>query len=59
MQLCNNYDKDVFNGDFGYVELVDMEECMLLVNFEECQVEYEVLELDELILVYVMIIYKL
>ena len=58
MQLRNNYDKDVFNGDLGYVESVDMEERTLLMNFEERQVEYEASELDELTLAYATTIHK-
>lgn len=58
MQLRNNYDKEVFNGDLGYVESVDMEERTLLVNFEECLVEYEASELDELTLAYATTIHK-
>lgn len=58
MQLRNNYDKDVFNGDLGYVESVDMEERTLLVNFEERLVEYEASELDELTLAYATTIHK-
>lgn len=58
MQLRNNYDKDVFNGDLGYVESVDMEERTLLVNFEDRLVEYEALELDELTLAYATTIHK-
>ena len=34
MQLRNNYDKDVFNGDLGFVESVDLEERTLSVNFD-------------------------
>ena len=33
MQIRNNYDKDVFNGDIGTVEHVDMEERTLTVSF--------------------------
>ncbi|EJW97302.1 helicase, RecD/TraA family, partial [gut metagenome] len=58
MQLRNNYDKDVFNGDLGYVEAVDTEARTLLVNFEERLVEYEISELDELTLAYATTIHK-
>ena len=58
MQLRNNYDKEVFNGDLGYVESVDLEERTLLVHFEERLVEYEVSELDELTLAYATTIHK-
>ena len=58
MQLRNNYDKEVFNGDLGYVESVDVEERTLWVNFDERLVEYEVSELDELTLAYATTIHK-
>ena len=58
MQLRNNYDKDVFNGDLGYVEKVDLEERTLQVNFDDRLVEYDVSELDELTLAYATTIHK-
>ncbi|MBO4820840.1 MAG: hypothetical protein J5548_05185 [Prevotella sp.] len=41
MQIRNNYDKDVFNGDVGHIESVSMNESSLKVRFEEKLVEYE------------------
>ena len=35
MQIRNNYDKDVFNGDVGYIESVNMDDRSLTVRFEE------------------------
>lgn len=58
MQLRNNYDKEVFNGDLGYVENVDMEDRTLCVNFDGRLVEYDVSELDELTLAYATTIHK-
>ena len=58
MQLRNNYDKDVYNGDLGYVLSVDMEERTLTVDFDGQLVEYEVSELDELTLAYATTIHK-
>ena len=58
MQLRNNYDKDVFNGDLDYVEQVNLEERTLSVNFEDRLVEYDVSELDELTLAYATTIHK-
>lgn len=58
MQLRNNYDKDVYNGDLGYVRSVDMEERTLTVNFDGQLVEYEASELDELTLAYATTIHK-
>ena len=58
MQLRNNYDKDVFNGDLGFVESVDLEERTLSVNFDSRLVEYDASELDELTLAYATTIHK-
>ena len=58
MQLRNNYDKDVYNGDLGYVRSVDMEERTLTVDFDGQMVEYEASELDELTLAYATTIHK-
>ena len=58
MQIRNNYDKNVFNGDLGYVVDVDLEERTLTANFDDNLVEYEVSELDELSLAYATTIHK-
>ena len=58
MQLCNNYAKDVFNGDLGYIREVDTEERTLKVDFDGKKVEYDVTELDELTLAYATTIHK-
>ena len=58
MQIRNNYDKEVFNGDIGVVDTVDLEERSLTVNFDGRMVEYDVSELDELVLAYATTIHK-
>ena len=58
MQIRNNYDKDVYNGDIGTIISLDMEERNLIVNFEGHEVEYDVSELDELTLAYATTIHK-
>lgn len=58
MQLRNNYDKEVFNGDLGYISHVNMEDRTLQVDFDGKLVEYEVSELDELTLAYATTIHK-
>ena len=58
MQLCNNYAKEVFNGDLGYIREVDTEDRMLTVDFDGKKVEYDVTELDELTLAYATTIHK-
>ena len=58
LQLRNNYDKDVFNGDVGHIEAIDLEEGELTVRFEGRSVSYELSELDELTLAYAMSVHK-
>ena len=58
MQIRNNYDKEVFNGDIGVVESVDLEERELAVRFDDRTVTYDVTELDELVLAYATTIHK-
>lgn len=58
MQIRNNYDKEVFNGDIGFISYVNTEERVLKVNFDGVEVEYEALELDELVLAYATTIHK-
>ena len=58
MQIRNNYDKEVFNGDIGIVEAVDLEDRNLTVNFDGRRVDYDVSELDELVLAYATTIHK-
>lgn len=58
MQIRNNYDKEVFNGDIGFITMVDLEEQKLTVRFDEREVQYERLDLDELVLAYATTIHK-
>lgn len=58
MQLRNNYDKDVFNGDIGTIVSVDLEDRSLMVDYEGRLVAYEVTELDEVVLAYATTIHK-
>ncbi len=58
MQLRNNYDKDVYNGDVGYVSGLDEAERTLQVLFDEREVLYEEGDFDELTLAYATSIHK-
>jgi exodeoxyribonuclease V alpha subunit len=58
LQLRNNYDKNVFNGDIGRIEHIDLEEGEVWVNFEGNNVAYEFSDLDELTLAYAMSVHK-
>ncbi|MEW5800899.1 MAG: ATP-dependent RecD-like DNA helicase [bacterium] len=58
MQIRNNYDKEVFNGDIGRVCGLDLEEQEVRVNFDEREVSYDFLELEELVLAYAVSVHK-
>jgi len=58
IQLVNNYDKEVFNGDIGRIAVVDEEESTLSVLFDGREVRYESGELEEIALAYAITIHK-
>ena len=58
MQIKNNYDKDVYNGDIGFVRKVNLEDRVLTVDFDGTMVDYEATELDELVHAYATTIHK-
>ena len=58
MQLRNNYDKDVFNGDMGYIKDVDLIEQRVTVEIDGRPVGYEFMELDELVHAYAISVHK-
>ncbi len=58
MQIRNNYDKEVFNGDIGKITEIDLEDRNLKVNFDDRIVEYDITELDELVQAYAITIHK-
>ena len=58
MQLRNNYDLDVFNGDLGRIVGVDCERRCLQVDFDGRRVPYEATDLDQLGLAYACSVHK-
>jgi exodeoxyribonuclease V alpha subunit len=58
MQVKNNYDKNVFNGDIGLVAAIDAGNKALSVNFGQKEVLYKNFELDQLTLAYAVSIHK-
>lgn len=58
IQMVNNYDKEIFNGDIGLVESVSAEEGVLTVLYDRHRVEYAFGELDEISLAYATSIHK-
>ncbi|RJX29191.1 MAG: ATP-dependent RecD-like DNA helicase [Dethiobacter sp.] len=58
MQIKNNYDKNVFNGDIGVITRIDAEDRTLAVIFDGNEVDYDVTELDEVVLAYATTVHK-
>jgi exodeoxyribonuclease V alpha subunit len=58
MQLRNNYDKRVFNGDIGRISHIDNDSKEVVVLFDDRPVTYEFTELDEIILAYAVSVHK-
>jgi exodeoxyribonuclease V alpha subunit len=58
MQIKNNYDKNVFNGDIGTIAKIDMEDKTLVIRFDGQDVDYDVTELDEVVLSYATTVHK-
>ena len=58
MQIKNNYEKEVFNGDIGFIDSIDRTERTLVIRFDGRNVEYDASELDELVLAYASTVHK-
>lgn len=58
MQIHNNYDRDVFNGDLGFIAGIDAENGKLSVDFDGRKVVYDFTDLDELVHAYAISIHK-
>ena len=58
MQIENDYDKEIYNGDIGYIEDVNAEAAELIVNFDGRLVVYGFGELDTLVPAYATTIHK-
>lgn len=58
MQIRNNYDKLVFNGDIGRIEKIHSENQTVLISFDQRNVLYDFSELNEIILAYAISVHK-
>ncbi|MCF8050892.1 MAG: ATP-dependent RecD-like DNA helicase [Desulfobacterales bacterium] len=58
MQIRNNYDREVFNGDIGRIERIDPVAQQVTVRFEDRPVVYEFGDLDEIVLAYAVSVHK-
>ena len=58
MQIRNNYDKEVFNGDIGRIVELDFDTKTLAIMFDNRTVPYEFTELDEVVPAYAVSVHK-
>ena len=58
MQIENDYDKEVYNGDIGYVDAIDLELGEMTIAFDGRPVSYAFGELDQIVLAYATTIHK-
>jgi exodeoxyribonuclease V alpha subunit len=58
MQVKNNYDKDVYNGDIGRIKTIDLDSQEVIISFDGRRVVYEYNELDEIVLAYAVSVHK-
>jgi exodeoxyribonuclease V alpha subunit len=58
MQIKNNYDKEVFNGDIGKITRIDLEGQQVSISFDGRSVDYDFSELDEIVLAYAVSVHK-
>ncbi len=58
MQIRNNYDYDVFNGDIGRILAIDSDENQVMIRFPDKLVAYDMADLNELVLAYATTIHK-
>jgi exodeoxyribonuclease V alpha subunit len=58
MQIRNNYDKEVFNGDIGRITSIKQEEQEVTILFDGREVSYDYSELDEIVLAYAVSVHK-
>lgn len=58
IQMVNNYDKEVFNGDIGFIQHINLQESQLTIQYDNRTIQYEFNELDEIQLAYAITIHK-
>jgi len=58
MQIKNNYDKEVFNGDMGHILRLEPETREVIISFEGRELPYDFTDLDEVILAYAVSVHK-
>ncbi len=58
MQIENNYDKEVYNGDIGFIREINKIEQEMVIEFDERKIKYDFTDLDQVTLAYAITIHK-
>lgn len=58
MQIKNNYNKNIYNGDVGRIKEIDLEEQIMTIEFDKKEIIYDFSELDEIVLAYAVSVHK-
>jgi exodeoxyribonuclease V alpha subunit len=58
MQIENDYDKEVYNGDVGFISAIDLDLAKAIISFDGREVPYDLAELDRIVLAYATTIHK-
>jgi exodeoxyribonuclease V alpha subunit len=58
MQIRNNYDKDIFNGDIGRIISIDQDAQEVIISFDGMEAPFEYTDLDEIVLAYAVSVHK-
>jgi len=58
MQITNNYDREVFNGDIGWISDIRQEDRELTIDFDGRLIPYDYADLDEIVLAYAISVHK-
>jgi exodeoxyribonuclease V alpha subunit len=58
MQIENDYDKEVYNGDLGVISAIDLDAAQVVIAFDGREVPYDTAELDRIVLAYATTIHK-
>jgi exodeoxyribonuclease V alpha subunit len=58
MQIRNDYDRSVFNGDMGHITRIDLEDQVMDVSIDDRSVQYDFTQLDELVHAFAVSIHK-
>ncbi len=58
MQIRNNYEKEVFNGDIGFILSIDDSKQEIKIDFSNKMILYSIAEMDEITLAYAMTVHK-